>query len=98
MQNPCNLIKCGLIILILWLSDSADINAAGMIIDKQNEYKPLDWIELADLQAGTVIVLDGKGNEYLREAVSGKLKFRIGGFLGSHSILHLDKKKQIAGH
>ena len=46
MRNLVGFTKRGLLILIVLMSHSEYSNAAGMIIDKQNEYKPLEWIEL----------------------------------------------------
>jgi len=91
MRNLVRCTKRGLVILIVLLSPFRYSGAAEMITNKQNEYKPLDQVELSGLQLGTVIILDGNGNEYVRKAVSGRLEFSVGGDLGTHSILHLDQ-------
>jgi hypothetical protein len=97
MRNDARFILTGLIILIFLIFHAENLSASDLITNRQDVYKPLDQIELSGLQAGTVIVLDGKGKEYVREAVHGSLKFRIGGFLGSHAIIHLDQKGRLLG-
>ena len=91
MRNLVRCTKRGLVILIVLMSPFRYSGAAEMITNKQNVYKPLEWVELSGLQTGTVIVHDGNGNEYVRKVVSGRLEFRVGGDLGTHSILHLDQ-------
>ena len=62
MRNLVRCTKRGLVILIVLMSPFRYSGAAEMITNKQNEYKPLDQVELSGLQLGTVIVHDGNGN------------------------------------
>jgi hypothetical protein len=95
MQNILNLNKRGIVTLVIFLSAFQYPEATGMIINKQKLYKPLELIELSNLQDGVVIVLDGNGKEYVRETISGSMKFMVGGNLGTHCILHLNKKGKL---
>ncbi len=64
--------------------------ASDLITKRQTVYKPLDWIELSGLQPGIVKVLDGSGEEYFRKTVIDSLSFMVGGYLGTHFIVHTD--------
>ncbi len=82
-------VKCLIIILIVF-SGRINIQAQSLIKDYQTEYKPLEWIELAPLSGGMVFIQDGDGNEYFRQAVKEKVKFQVGGALGTQTVFYVD--------
>ncbi len=86
--------KCLVILFILSVAIQYS-EATEMIMNKQKVYMPLEWIELYGLQKGCVIVMDGNGEKYIRENVSGSMKFMVGGGLGTHCIIHLDKNGKL---
>jgi hypothetical protein len=95
MKNTNLLFKVMLAMQLIFLVSNRCMGSDCLIINRQTEYRPLDRIELTGLQAGTVVVFDSEGEEYIRKEVSGKFTFTVGGALGTHTILHLDKKGKL---
>ncbi len=95
-MKTTNIVFTGiLIIFFILLASYRDPGAGFLIANSREEYKPLDRIELTGLQEGSVVVLDGNGEEYIRMDVSGTSGFTVGGALGTHTVLHLDKKGKL---
>jgi hypothetical protein len=57
--------------------------------------KPLSKLNMRCSEGKEILVYDGNGNEYFRSEVSGESSFLVGGALGNHMVLLLDKKKRI---
>ncbi len=90
------------------LSFSPKINSAGNIYQQSietgilkiinqpesNVFKPLQWIEISGAKKCVIVVYDGKGREYVRGNAGETLKFQIGGALGNHTVVLLNKKRQ----
>lgn len=49
-------------------------------------YQPLQRLTLQGAHAGTIEVLDGAGNRYLRETARDPFDFAVGGALGTHRV------------
>ena len=56
----------------------------------QELWKPLQEVEVHGGEAGTFVVVDAAGNEYIRARASQPFRFRIGGALGTHTVTLLD--------
>jgi len=52
--------------------------------------EPLDPLTVVGVRGATVSVLDGAGREYIRTPASSAVTIRVGGSLGTHTILALD--------
>lgn len=57
--------------------------------------KPLQKLNMTASEGHAVKIFDGNGNEYVHSETDGSLEFTIGGALGSHIVLLLDKKGRI---
>jgi len=90
------------------LSFSPKINSAGesyqpstetgilKVINQpeSNVFKPLQWLEISGAKKNVIVVYDGKGREYVRGNEGESLKFQVGGALGNHTVVLLNKKRQ----
>ena len=61
---------------------------------KSNVFKPLDWIEITGAEKGVIVVYDGTGREYALGSARETLKFQVGGSLGIHTAILMNKKEQ----
>ncbi len=82
-------------VIIILMAFAISAKGQTLINHRQEQYKPLEWVELVPLKRGTVFVQDGNGHEYFRTMVSGATKFQIGGALGTQTVFHLDRSGKL---
>lgn len=63
--------------------------------DLLDHIKPLQEMKLTASEGKSITVYDGNGNEYHRSELSENHVFDVGGALGNHLVLLLDKKQKI---
>ncbi|MFO7956189.1 MAG: hypothetical protein R6X33_03735, partial [Candidatus Brocadiia bacterium] len=52
--------------------------------------RPLDVVTIHGAEGGELVVLDGRGREYMRMPAEDAADFRATGALGHHTVQHVD--------
>ena len=78
---------------ILYASDSAFLTITNL--PGNNQFKPLEWVELKSSKPGTVIILDGNGVAYVQQAIEQSARVRVAGALGTHTVILLDENDKL---
>ncbi len=64
----------------------------------QTVYRPLDEVTVQGTGEHCLRVLDGEGKSYFEQSVTLPAVFRVGGALGTHTVLLLDMDGKLAGN
>lgn len=90
-----------LAVLLLLMSPPSRLAAAppiqiGLERERAGSVQPLEALTVVGARAGTVRVLDATGREYARKTAAPRVRFEVGGSLGTHAVELLDEQgKQV---
>ena len=68
----------------------------GIAREHTGVMQPLEVVTVVGAPAGTLVVRDGTGREYVRRSAAPGMQFVVGGSLGRHTVQVLDERGQAA--
>lgn len=65
------------------------------IKNDDNDFQPLETVEISKIGPGSISVFDGEGRKYVESNAESDTKFKISGSLGTHIVFYQDENGQI---